>query len=392
MRHALFLILLDIPQGIVTNQSPPEYVVTTEPIKDIGQLGREWCALEAQSVNHSFFLSWHWIGSWLRSLPERIKPLVIRVRNGEATVGLAILVHGQTRVLKLIKLPQIALNASGEACLDKISIEYNGFLSVSGQETHVERAAIDWLLRTHTNESLLLPAIETGSKTVAGMLASATGRHVKQLAVLPAPYVDLAAIRNAGGDYLSHLSRNSRQSLRRSLRYYEAHGPLQYHRANSLEEAIDLFAQLEQAHQTYWRTRGQPGAFAEPFFRQFHAELIRSAFTDGHIEMAVIKAGAQIIGYLYNFIWRDRIYAYQSGFNYSEDRLAKPGYVSHYMAILSALKKGQNVYDFMAGRRQHKTSLSTAQQSLVWLQLLPPLLSVRLETCINFLTVGIRKR
>ena len=372
-------------------KSPPE--ISVSPILNLDHLATEWCALERQSVNHSFFLSWYWIGSWLRTLPKEIRPQLLRIHSGERTHGLAVIVQGHAPVLKFFSLPQIALNATGEAGLDNIAIEYNGFLAAGGFEEMVTRSGLEWLLNGDlSSQSVLLPGIDTMLGNVALSMAGDDGRQVAWLNEVPAPYVDLRHIRNKGGDYLSLLSRNTRQMMRRSLRHYEAIGPLRYDSAHSLDEALQLFDALAQAHQTYWRARGQPGAFAKPYFRLFHEMLIRSAFADGHIEMARIAAGDTVVGYLYNFLWRDTIYAYQSGFLYGEDNLARPGYVSHYMAILTALERGYNVYDFMAGIRQHKTSLSTGQQNLTWLQLQKPILPVRIQTSMKTIITKIHRQ
>ncbi len=377
----------------MTSQQPILLNITATLIEDIDQLSLEWRELENHSGGHSFFLSWYWIGSWLRSLPASVSPLVLRFCTDSKTVGLAILVHGTTPILKILSLSQISLNTTGDSGLDNITIEYNGFLAASSLEDAVTRAGLEWLLQGGApNQSIQLSGIDARLTEIAISLASAYGRQVKHANIVPAPYVDLAAIRDGSEDYLSHLSRNSRQLLRRALRYYEIMGPIEYHSATSQDEALVLFDALETAHQIYWRRRGQPGAFANPFFKHFHTELIKAAFSDGHIEMAQVSAGGHPIGYLYNYVWGGTVYAYQSGFHYTNDKQAKPGYVSHYMAIISALTRGQNIYDFMAGDKQHKTSLSTGNKNLTWLQLRSPILSVRLETSIKSLLSMILNR
>ncbi len=377
----------------MTSQQPISFSVTATPVEDIDELSVEWRELESRSAEYSFFLSWHWIGSWLRCLPTTVKPLILRVSNGAQTVGLAVLVEGTTPVLRIFSLRQIALNETGDRELDTITVEYNGVLAAAGLENVVTTAGLEWLLQDGVpNQAIQLGGIDTPLTENAIALASAHGRRTNQIRLSLAPYVDLAAIRGSGEEYLSHLSRNSRQSMRRCLRYYESTGPLEYHTATTPDEALFLLDELQEAHQLYWQSRGRPGSFARPFFKQFHTELIKAAFAGGHIEMARISAGGSPIGYLYNFVWRKMVYAYQSGFHYTDEGSAKPGYVSHYMAITYALARGRSLYDFMAGDRQHKTSLSTRERNLVWLQLRQPVLAVRLETAIKSLLAAIYNR
>lgn len=379
-------------EKLVTSPQTTSFTVTATPVEDIERLSLEWCELEGRSTGHSFFLSWFWIGSWLRCLPIEAKPLILRISDGIQTQGLCIIVKGTAPVLKIFSLAQITLNATGNSKFDNISIEYNGFLAAAGLEDIVTTAGLEWLLQEGVpNQSVQLSGIDTHLTEIANSLASKYGRRMNYKNIAPAPYVDLAAIRNSGEEYLSHLSRNGRQSIRRSLRYYERIGPLEYQPALTLDKALILFEDLITTHQAYWRKRGHPGAFADPFFKQFHITLFKTAFAAGHIEMALIAAGEHPVGYLYNFIWRNTVYAYQSGFHYTDAKgvLVKPGYVSHYMAIQYALRQGRNIYDFMAGDRQHKSSLSTGKQNLAWIQLRSPLMPVKLESSIKSLRTAI---
>ncbi len=377
----------------MTAQPAILFDITLNPISDLDRLGREWRELELRSDRHSFFLSWHWIGSWLRCLPADIQPLVFRICIGPQTVGLAILAQRTAPILKFLSLRQVTLNVSGDAGLDSIAIEYNGFLAARGMADAIALAGLEWLMQGGVpNQVIQLDGFDSHQYELAMTAARAYGRQIHLVAQSPAPFVDLAAVRESGKDYLEHLSRNSRQSLRRAIRYYEAIGPLDYRIAATPEEALALLDKLQIAHQTYWQMRGKPGAFAKAFFKQFHIALIKSAFADGHIELAQISAGAHPIGYLYNYVWRGTVYAYQSGFCYNNGKGAKPGYVSHYLAIMTSLVKGINIYDFMAGERQHKVSLSTGRQNLTWLQLRTQLLSVRLDTRIRKLLAALHAR
>lgn len=348
---------------------PLIYSVTASPVGDLEALGSEWRTLESQSSRHSFFLSWHWIGSWLKCLPVSERPMALRVREQDRLIGLAILCRGKSSLLRFLHMDQVALNATGDSRFDAIAIEYNGFLSVDGMQEAVQREALDWLLCGGIpNQLIWLSGIEEELLEFAAGQANAHQRRVQLINISPCPYIDLAKVRTSGKGYEAFLSRNTRQALKRSQRYYEKFGPLDYHAGSTLSEGMAIFAELEQAHQRYWRERGRPGAFAGSFFREFHNTLINSAFDEGHIELARISAGENIIGYLYNFIWKGTVYAYQSGFHYTKDRNARPGYVSHYLAIQKALAGEKSIYDFMAGKGQHKRSLATDRKTLTWVQ------------------------
>jgi CelD/BcsL family acetyltransferase involved in cellulose biosynthesis len=129
---------------------------------------------------------------------------------------------------------------------------------------------------------------------------------------------------------------------------------------------LDRLAVLHQAH---WTRRGKPGAFAGPAFRRFHRALLARAVPRGEADLLCIAAGGREIGYLYNFRFRERVLAYQSGFDYATAGAhEKPGMTCHHAAIEAALAEGMDCYDFLAGAQRYKSSLAGAEVPLHWLE------------------------
>jgi CelD/BcsL family acetyltransferase involved in cellulose biosynthesis len=194
-----------------------------------------------------------------------------------------------------------------------------------------------------------------------------------------AAHLDLAALRRSGGRFADALSRNTRHQLMRARGLYAAIGPLSLRAASSADEALAMLEQLKALHQRSWRRRGQPGCFATPIFETFHRALIRDRFRYGEIQLLRAAAGNQAIGYLYNFAYGDRIYAYQSGFDYAADGRLKPGLLTHALAIERAMREGYATYDFMAGENRLKASLASHWRDVVWLRVQRPSAAFWLE-------------
>jgi CelD/BcsL family acetyltransferase involved in cellulose biosynthesis len=114
-----------------------------------------------------------------------------------------------------------------------------------------------------------------------------------------------------------------------------------------------------------WERRGRPHAFRYPFFERFHRELIRAGLPKGEIQMLKISAGDRAIGYLYNFRRCKKIYAYQSGFEFSAPHL-RPGYVSHALAMQSNAARGEQIYDFLGGDNPLKRSFADDHYFISW--------------------------
>ena len=187
------------------------------------------------------------------------------------------------------------------------------------------------------------------------------------------------------------MSKNRRSQLRRAFRAYEEQGPLQLDEAGNKEEALDFFDGLKVLHSARWQAKGAQGSFSNPLWENFHRALIRSRCVKGEIQLIRVSNPNGAIGYLYNFIWRKRVYVLQTGFEISEDKRLMPGYVVHSMAITYNKQKGMKVYDLMHGDSLYKRILCNRNEPLYWLVLQRKRLKFSLEDCAVNVARGLRR-
>lgn len=329
------------------------------PVTDFAALGRRWRDLEQRSAG-SFFQSWTWTGCLIE---ERFAdPVLVEAVDGNRTVGLALF----NRRRHWSGLTTLYLHESGSPELDCPYIEQNGVLAESGREAEVTALCLRAVMRRHR---VVLSGI--GRERLTAL------RHAGGLVVVardqPAPFADLAATRRSGGsDVLAGRSANTRHQIRRSDRFYAQRGPILVTCPDSAEVAHEWLDEMATLHQAAWRARGHPGSFAQPFFRRFHRELIRAAFGRDEALPLRISSGDITIGILYNFIWAERMLAYQSGFAYVAGvAFARPGLTSHHAAMRFALHKGLDIYDFLAGDARYKRSLCNAEDRQSWVAVGP---------------------
>jgi CelD/BcsL family acetyltransferase involved in cellulose biosynthesis len=64
--------------------------VSVETLRNLERLETSWKELEVRAT-HSFYLSWLWIGTWLRTLPKAAQPHVLVARASGKIVGLTII-------------------------------------------------------------------------------------------------------------------------------------------------------------------------------------------------------------------------------------------------------------------------------------------------------------
>ena len=280
-----------------------------------------------------------------------------RVRPGPAAALLLILT---ARALRL--------HESGEPALDSLYIEHNGLVAERAMPTPSGRRC-----------SVCSPGAAPGTSWPWAVWSADTAELCHRggaRARLPgvvrqrrrAAHLDLAALRRSGRGLADAAEPQHTPPTHRARRLYAAIGPLALRAASTADEALAMLEQLKALHQRSWRRRGQPGCFATPFFETFHRDLIRDRFRHGEIQLLCAAAGDRAIGYLYNFAYGDRIYAYQSGFDYAADGRLKPGLVTHALAIEQAMREGYAIYDFMAGENRLKASFASHWRDIVWLR------------------------
>ena len=320
--------------------------VTLSAVRDWSALAARWRDLETRS-NPSFFQSWTWTGSLA---PERFRdPVLTEARSDGRVIALALFNRtGRT----------LHLGETGDRAIDDIYIEFNGVLIESGKPPslaatclNAARSANTWLPR-----GLVLSGIETPPPGTSRVRA------------VEAPFADLSI-----APFLDSRTANTRQQIRRSDRSYARSGPLTLERATTIDAAFAFLDALAVLHQASWTARGKPGAFANPFFRRFHRALIAEGFPRGEIDLLKISAGPRTVGYLYNFVHRGTILAYQSGFDYAgASTHEKPGLSAHYLAMRDAQSRGLARYHFLAGDGRYKRSLSTGADTLYWAEIDAP--------------------
>jgi CelD/BcsL family acetyltransferase involved in cellulose biosynthesis len=337
-----------------------------------------WRDLE-ERADGAFFLSWDWIGCWIAE--TGVTPTVLIGRADGEVVLLGVLVPTRRRNLCAMTIEALHLHTTGDINKDVITIEYNGFLVDRAWSGRIERDAILALLKEirvdgRRRDELHLKGVSYPSMDVL----NGTGIAYHELSRKPSFRVDLGAVRASGGGYLDHLSANTRQQIRRSIRLYERQGAVEAIWAANVDEALQFLDGLKELHQKYWIGRGELGAFAYPFFERFQRRLIAACLMKGTVELIRIGSGAEIMGYLYNFIHRGHVYAYQSGFFYPEDPKYKPGMVCHYLSIEHHLKNQAAIYDFMAGDARYKASLGRPGPEMVYFLLQRPTLATRTES------------
>ena len=322
-------------------------------VSDFDELGRRWRDLEYRAAG-SFFQSWSWTGALAA---ERFDdPVLVEATDGDRTVALALF----NRVTRSLGRAELHLGESGDPKLDSPWIEQNGVLAEAGRELELTEACLRAVTAKY---GVFISGADASTLAVLRRAAA----HTRLIREQESPYVDLDRLRADGGDYVASRGTNTRQQIGRSDRIFSVFGPIAMARAETRSEALAMLDQLASLHQIAWVARGQPGAFSRPFFRRFHDAVVESALPLGQIAMLRFATDETAFGFLYNFVYRGQMLAYQSGFAYRPgDPKAKPGLTCHARAIALALQWNLSRYDFLAGEDRYKRNLGDAAHTQYW--------------------------
>jgi CelD/BcsL family acetyltransferase involved in cellulose biosynthesis len=347
-----------------------------EPVTSIDDVGAKWTQLE-KSCDISFFVSWIWIGTWLRCLPGYVQPLLLTASHADNRIGAAVLIPRSARRGFVVGLRQLHFNSTGVSELDCLMIEHNGF--VGGPEAN--RVLLPALPRWFVEEGprdideLVVPGV------VEDLRSDLPHKSLLLHHVDATPAFACAIPESNLETILRRLSSNARQQLRRSLRDCEALGELRCETARSVEEAHEWFGRLKLLHVDSWTRRGKRHAFLSPFFETFHRALIERGIAGQSVLLERVSAGDRPVGYLYNFRRGNRVIAYQSGFDGSMQDL-RPGYVSHALAIAASAREGAKIYDFLAGDNRLKRTFANEFYAMHSYRFGRPWPALRLESAV----------
>jgi CelD/BcsL family acetyltransferase involved in cellulose biosynthesis len=331
-----------------------------------------WRTLE-ERARPSYFLTWGWIENWLACLPAQEAPQLAIVSGDAGPVAACFL--GKRRVMRHGFIPSRALyvNYTGLVAYDELCVEHNALLAVPDGGASLQTLVS---LLPDTWDEMFIPAADatTAKNLVAAPLPDGmTARIDRDVANYQ---IDLERVRASKDGYVPLLGSSTRAQMRKAQR---AAGDATFEVANSAQQAQDIYDEMVVLHQRSWRMRGQPGAFADPWFDRFHRRLIARRFQHGEIQLVRVKNKDLTIGCLYNFVAFGRVLFYQCGFGSPADKNLRPGYLCHQLAIEHCAKQGLAVYDLLGGDARYKSSLATDETRIMWMRVQKKRLQFTLE-------------
>jgi CelD/BcsL family acetyltransferase involved in cellulose biosynthesis len=373
------------------------HVRVIRDLRALETLTPAWRALLDRADRPEPVLTPTWMLAWWREFgaADGRDLRVAAAFDGRELVGLLPMARRWVRHRGAIPTRRLETLATGEAEADEIGSDYVGALTLRDPGSSVAKAFARAAVFGDLGEwdELRMPALngEDGFARAFCEALRAAGAVVSLRPTGLSPYIPLPG---AWDDYLHALGASSRYVVTRSLRELDAwagEGGWQVHRATTERELDDGMRVLRALHAERWSSAGRSGVFASDRFVRFHEDVmprfLRGA--DGvALDLAWLMARGEPIAAAYNFVYRRKVYFYQSGRKVDLPKSLRPGIAMHAIAIRRSIEAGLREYDFLAGASRYKRELALASRPVVELRAVAPHLRARAVDLLRTVTEG----
>lgn len=354
---------------------------------EVFAISKMWQDLVESSGNPQPMNSPAWLLLWLRHYGAGADLAVGLLYDGDQLVGIAPLcLRNYVYKLGLVfrRLQFLGLDANER---DGVFSEYMGFTARKGYELAVARDFVDHILAGDfgTWHELVLGAIDVDNTTMQMAVAAfaARGMPGEQTGAMRGYHIQLP---RSWDDYLKSLSSTRRYRLKNSLAKFEewtgSEGWTLKH-ARTPDDLKEGYEALVALHSERWRVEGgEGGAFSSPRFSAFHWDYLTTQLASGGAELVWLKVGERPVAAIYTLRNGKKVLAYQYGRITDTPTKVRVGIVINALMIKTAIERGDDEFDFLAGESRYKVDLSTHERPIVTLR-------VARSTAREFVRVGL---
>ena len=318
-----------------------------------------WRELESRFGNGGLTSSWFWNSSWLDVYGDLVPHVFLIAERDGAPCAITLITQGVSQKRGPVPVRSIHLGTGGEPLGSSVCTEYLRLLVNETDRQEVSLAILKHVtLSVRKWEEFVLDGMVPGD-------AQPFLQHKGYWFVRneTCRVSDFRPIRKAGSDVIASLGKNTRYSIRRSMRRF---GDLTVESAATEEQAHSFFEEMVDLHQRHWTAIGEPGAFADSRFSAFHRLILKGLLERNALLMMRVRTADETIGSIYGFIENNRVLMYQSGFADFEDDKLKPGLVSHALIMQYCLDTGIDEYDYLYGDSRYKQDLTNSSRELIY--------------------------
>ncbi|HYV36016.1 MAG TPA: GNAT family N-acetyltransferase, partial [Gemmataceae bacterium] len=338
---------------------------------ELRQLAPAWQALLERSSANEPMLSPTWLLEWWRVYGQRCQLAVGAIYDGAQLVGLAPLLWRRFWYRPGIPFRRLEFLGADVDEQDGVCSDYLSIIAERGHEERVANALVAAITRREFGlwDEVSLAAL-AGDNPMTDLLEAAfreAGFLVSRQTSTLSPYI---ALPSSWDDYLKALPKKHRYGVLRSQRDMDdwAAGGAVFHYASSPAELVKGQSILAALHAERWQAAGQGGAFSGQRFASFHNAVMPQLHAQHALELMWLTVRGVPVAAMYNIVWNNKTYFYQSGRKMDLPRHLRPGIVVIAYGIQRAIAAGRREFDFLADNTQYKKQLTITTRPVLRLR------------------------
>ncbi len=311
----------------------------------------QWNLLVERSVSGSFSSLWEWLTAWLEYYDDIVDSLlVILVYDDTELIGAAPFFVHQTKG-PLGRNTQIRFIGTGEQENIEVASEYLDLLAIPGTEQTVCEIVRDALLKIPISwDQLIVENILEDSIFMRIFTPTMRQLGYREQSMETGQRFSVA-LPQTWEHYLSSLRRSVKDKILYSRRKITKRGQLSIETVTQEQDRCRTIETLRRLHSEQWSRKRLAGAFASTEFNSFHNEVTKHLADKGLLRLRKCYLDDELIGILYNILFKQKEHYYQSGFDMTRFAKFRPGLIAHSFAIQDCILAGLKQYDFMKGIR-----------------------------------------
>jgi len=317
-----------------------------------------WNSLLKQSDADTPFLTWEWLYLWWKHFGDNSELMILVVREDDKPVALAPLMS-RVRPFGFLNIKEILFLGSFG-----VGSDYLDFIITRGRESSSVEQIFRYLTGNQQKwDAINLTNIPETSKSIEQFTKTSKNRGYPSI-VAASVVCPSILLPSTWEEYVSTLSKSMRTTIKHKSKKLNKSATVEYEvtgESSDLDEAMnDLFV----LNRLRMKTKNLQGAFSNGKFTKFHQDIMPVFFQNDILHLSFLKANNMRIAALYNFIYNDTCFYYQSGFDPVWAKFS-PGTVLFSMSIQDAIENGMLEYDFLQGDELYKSSWTNTKRQCV---------------------------
>jgi len=307
----------------------------------------EWDALLEKSGAGSIFLTWEWMNSWWNNFRHASELYVLVGRGADGCLtGIAPLMKRTKKVFG-VTLRCIEFISSG----DETTPDYLNFIMAEGCEDVFVREVLAYIEVRRDWDIISLMAVSEDGNMLSRIRSVLGKRH--DYAIRSGGSCVFMELPKTWDEYVKKLSRKSRYNIMKKERDLASKCRLEFSVCDSATALNETIETLSELHRKRMLQKGISGSSITGGFWKFQKDVAGDFFAKGWLMIGLLKADGKIIACQYAYLYRNKLFHYQSGFDPAW-RKYSIGLISNAHMIQESIRRGLTEYDFLRGNEDYK--------------------------------------